>query len=73
MFNRFNQLRIEPSPDIAHLSVSSHRCALNDPQRFVDRFIAYWGLRSRRDDTGQVIQIFGSDVTPSGGRAREIL
>jgi len=30
ILNRFNQLQFDPSPQIAHLSVSKHRCALND-------------------------------------------
>lgn len=56
IFNRFNQLQIEPSPEIAHLSVSKHRCALNDPRSFVDRFVGERGLASRT--AGGVIYIF---------------
>lgn len=73
-FNRFNLVRIEPSPEVAHLSVGSQRCALDDPQRFVDRFVAAreeWGLVSRRDEGGKVIRIFGGGVISGEQRGRD--
>lgn len=61
-FNRFNELQIIPSPAIAHLSVGVHQCAVSDPQRFVDRFVADWDLSSRR--SGNVVQIFKHEEVP---------
>jgi len=72
LFNRFNEVRIEPSPEVGYLAVSSYRCGLNDPERFVDRVVADWGLVSRVDETGagKVIRVLRGDVAP-GRRDRE--
>jgi ferric-dicitrate binding protein FerR (iron transport regulator) len=61
-FNRFNELQIVASSELVGLRVGIHRCALSEPQRFVDRFVAEWKLATRTE--GKVIRIFKPDAAP---------
>lgn len=66
-FNRFNEVQIHVSPEIAGLSVYKNQGELTKPQHFVNRFVDAWkhsGVRSRNDESGKFIHIFRDPATP---------
>lgn len=65
IFNRFNQVQIEVSPEIADYSVGYDQGPLNNPQFFAQRFATRRGLMIRKEQGGKVIRILSDDGGPA--------